>query len=42
MFAERQQRGGTAAITEILKKTGIDTVDNLVGVIGEAKKLKEG
>jgi hypothetical protein len=25
MFAERQQRGATAAITDILKKTGIDT-----------------
>lgn len=30
MFAERQQQGATAAISEILKKTGIDTVDNLV------------
>jgi hypothetical protein len=42
MFAERQQRGATAAITDILKKTGIDTVDNLVALTGEAKKLKEG
>ena len=41
MFAERQQRGPQAAISDLLKKVGLDTVDNLVAIVAEGQKLKQ-
>ena len=40
MFADRANRASSSAVADLLKKAGIDTVENLVATVTKAKEAE--